>query len=733
MHENNRGVARRLLATGVTVALTTAGVVAGSMTAAHAAPVPVTTTLTDLAGNALDGVAIAYQLQPDGYYDEVVRQTVADGVVSLPVEPGTYKFAFGDYERVFTPEFYNDKPTLDTADAVVIGGPATLAPVALAPAPTVHGQVLSPTGRAIPNANISLFKAADGAPAGSTQSRPDGSFAINAVPGDYKVYFAGGQYAAEYYNNKPTLATADVVTVGAAGANLGPVTLTEGAVITGRITSPTGSPLERAMATLYTVTESGTQSLRSDLADSNGVYSIEGVPAGTYKIQFSDPVNEYASEWFNDKATSETADPITVGVEGVVGQVDAALTPRPAIDPATIDLSGVVVDSAGAPVMGATVVAFDTPADADRPEGVDFATSNRAGAYSFTELGASSTSENAFKIQARDDLAREEGQYLRLDRWFGDTQSYVSATTTGVPASGANITLPLTGGITGVVTSESGLPVDSVGVGFFETNGEGVSLGGASVKEDGTYLTTGLVPGKYKVLFSDSSFNSYTITRVHSPEWYDDTVFSQAKIVTVTSGRTTTGINAALSENLKALRKPEILGSPYLKGKVRATPGTWSMGTGTSYKYEWLLGEAVIGTGSTLEVPGAAKNKRITLRVTASNSGHDGTALASTQVIKKKPKVKIAVKGKKAKITVSGKKIKPKKIKGKVVVKKIVRTDEFGAPVYKAVGKGKLANGTASITLKKLIKGKNELVFFITLKGGKLGDATIAKKIKYKG
>ena len=69
-------------------------------------------------------------------------------------------------------------------------------------------------------------------------------------------------YAAEYYNNKPTLATADVVTVGAAGANLGPVTLTEGAVITGRITSPTGAPLERAMATLYTATESGTQSLR---------------------------------------------------------------------------------------------------------------------------------------------------------------------------------------------------------------------------------------------------------------------------------------------------------------------------------------------------------------------------------------------------------------------------------------------------------------------------------------
>ena len=113
------------------------------------------------------------------------------------------------------------------------------------------------------------------------------------------------------------------------------------------------------------------------------------------------------------------------------------------------------------------------------------------------------------------------------------------------------------------------------------------------------------MPGNYKVLFSDSSFNSYTITRVHSPEWYDDTVFSQAKIVTVTSGRTITGINAALSENLKALRKPEILGNPYLKGKVRATPGSLVDGApARPTSYEWLLGDTVVGTGSTLEVPG---------------------------------------------------------------------------------------------------------------------------------
>ena len=83
-------------------------------------------------------------------------------------------------------------------------------------------------------------------------------------------------------------------------------------------------------------------------------------------------------------------------------------------------------------------------------------------------------------------------------------------------------------------------------------------------------------------------------------------------------------------------------------------------------------------------------------------------------------------------MSVSAKKVKAKKFKGSVVAKKIVDTDEFGAPVYKKIGKAKLRNGKASLTLKKLGKGKNKLVFFITLKGGKYGDAEVAKTIKVK-
>ena len=53
-------------------------------------------------------------------------------------------------------------------------------------------------------------------------------------------------------------------------------------------------------------------------------------------------------------------------------------------------------------------------------------------------------------------------------------------------------------------------------------------------------------------------------------------------------------------------------------------------------------------------------------------------------------------------------------------------------PVYKKVGKAKLRNGKATVTLKKLTKGKNKLVFEITLKGGKYGNAEVAKTVKVK-
>ena len=732
MSSVRRGVLARLAAGGVAGATALAGITVGLATPAHAAAVGVTTTLTDPAGNGLDGEVTAYVQQPDGTYLYAADAVVADGAVSIAVEPGTYKFYFADESRVFSGEYYNDKLDFDSADAVAVAGPTALAPVSLAARATLSGQVVTAAGKPIDDASVRVYDATDNTQVTSVRTRPDGTWVAGVDAGSYKTYFSATGYAFEYYNNKPSLATADVV---GAGANLGQVVLTRGGVVQGTVVNQAGAPLERARATVY---DANGGQVGSDLTDANGNYRVEGVDPGVVKVQFSDPVDEYLTEWNSDKPDRATADPVDVGVEAAV-TVNAALAPDPAaaIDPATVDLSGTVVDSSGAPVIGAEVVAYDTPADADKPAATDYALTDRSGVYRFTRL--SETSETVYKVQANDVLEREEGQYRRLARWFGGAQTYDVAAPVTSPGIGANITLALTGGISGSVTSEAGLPVDSVGVRFFDEKGNPVAEGYSYVEDDGTYSATDLVPGTYKAQFFDSAaYDRYLVNydagnlRIHAPEWYDNTSFIKAKEITVTSGSTVTGIDAALSPDLRTFRKPEINGKPYLGGKVRAYPGVWSLDSGTTYTYQWLIGDTVVGTGSSYSLTKAAKNKRVTLRVIAENGVFNGTALTSSQVIKKKPKVKVSVKGAKASVTVSAKKVKAKKFKGSVVAKKLVRTDEYGAPVYKKIGKAKLRNGRASLTLKKLAKGKNKVVFLVTLKGGKYGDAEVMRTIKVK-
>jgi len=724
-----RGALSRLVAGGVAGATALAAVTVGLAAPAHAAPVTVSGTLTDPAGNVLDGFVVAYAQQPDGFFSFVGSQRVDDGVVSLPVEPGVYKFEFGDEDGAFATEYYVDKPTLETADSVSVAGPVTLAPVALAARPAFTGQVVSPSGRPVENASVAALDPTSGSTLNSVATRPDGTFRLGAPAGTYKIRVTSGRFATEYYDNQPTLEAAAPVTLGAGDVPLSTIALQAGTTVTGRVTNAAGAGLERASVSLQAVSGGN---YYFDSTDEAGNILIEGVRPGTYKVQFSDPLGEYLGEWWNDKPDFASADLLTVGL-GPVGGLDAVLAPDPdnvAVDPATVDLAGQVVDSAGKAVVGAQVVVYDTPADGDRRRTVTSTTTDRSGSYTFSNLDPSFRSEDVFKVYASDPYQVEKGAFARMPRWIGGAQTYAGASTVGVPTGGAVITLPLTGGIAGAVTSEVGLPVSGVGVTLFDAKGNPDEMfGSTSVEENGSWATTSLVPGTYKVLFSQ--FGSVSGLS-HAPEWYDDATFDKAKTITVRSGQTVTGIDAGLGQEFKAVRKPEIRGKQYLGGKLRAYPGVWALESGTTFGYEWLIGDTVVGTGSTYAVTKAAKNKRVTLRVLAENGDFNGTALVATQVIKKKPKVKVAVKGTKATITVSAKKVKAKKFKGSVVVRKVVREDEYGAPVYKKIGRAKLRNGKAALTLKKLSKGKNKLVFEITLKGGKYGNAEVTRTVKLK-
>ena len=84
-----------------------------------------------------------------------------------------------------------------------------------------------------------------------------------------------------------------------------------------------GTGLERVRATA--VSQSGRE--YSDLSDANGVFRIEGVAEGIYKVRFTDPAEEYLTEWFNDKADQATADPLVVNGDATVAGIDLPWPP----------------------------------------------------------------------------------------------------------------------------------------------------------------------------------------------------------------------------------------------------------------------------------------------------------------------------------------------------------------------------------------------------------------------
>jgi hypothetical protein len=156
-----------------------------------------------------------------------------------------------------------------------------------------------------------------------------GIYSITVPPGTYRVYFKPffGDYAPEWYNNRRDFASATPVVVGdgAIVANIN-AALDVGGQIGGRVTAASGgAPISGVYVYAYTSTTS-TSYVGYEYTDATGVYTITGLLAGTYYLEFeTSSGSEYLSEYYNNKLSLAAADGIAVTLGGVVGGINAAL------------------------------------------------------------------------------------------------------------------------------------------------------------------------------------------------------------------------------------------------------------------------------------------------------------------------------------------------------------------------------------------------------------------------
>ncbi|MBM4029500.1 MAG: hypothetical protein FJ280_29500, partial [Planctomycetes bacterium] len=128
--------------------------------------------------------------------------------------------------------------------------------------------------------------------------------------------------------------------------------------------------------------------------------------------------------------------------------------------------------------------------------------------------------------------------------WYDDSPTSVGAdevvVATGGTTAGINAALAERGRIAGLVTGADGVtPLAGITVEVYSQGGS--LLGSTNTDTAGQYNYGGLEAGNYKVYFRDPAGQ-------HAPEWYDDALKSgNAKLVAVSAGATTEGINASLA------------------------------------------------------------------------------------------------------------------------------------------------------------------------------------------
>jgi hypothetical protein len=735
MTSTHGGAFARLVAGGTATATAFAGLAIGLAAPAHAA-VTVSGSTIDAAGNYVDGYISVFSVfdedgdgtvEPfEGDYLFDASTSTQGGAFDLVLADGNYKIQFFPYSGYseLQDEWYRDKADLPSADVITVAGVAQTLPAWTIDAiPTVTGTVATTDGRPVNNATVTAYAADDNSYLAQDQTGANGAFKIG-VEEAVKLQFSGfdpvtgKQLAMEYYSDKADLATADAVVP---GASVGTVTLAPGGSISGRVTSDAaGVPLHR----IEVCAESN-----CDYTNADGRYTIEGVSTGAHEVYFSDPIDEFLPEYFNNVAIDEDGDPVSdpiivnVGPGAAVTGIDAGLATKSNPALTGVDLSGVVRDQLGGVGVGYEVYAYTTPADPRDAEIIAETISNRSGGYAFTTLDRVG-GETEFKIAVQGDAAREDGEFARRTIWSGNKYGYDTATAVTAAPQVLDFVQPVAGGIAGAVTSELGGVPENPWVAYLDEDGNYAGAGDEEFGTDGSYETRSLWPGEYKVQLGGTR---------HVPEWWDNAILAEAKTVTVKPGQIVPGISGALARDVKAVERPSIEGNAWVGKTLTLDKGVWTAMADVQFSYEWLVKGAVVATGPTLKLTKKNLGDKVVGRVTNDAGFTQGQALTeSTFKVGYKPKVKAKVTKKSAAITLKAKPLKAKKVKATITVFEIVGVKKNGDDKLKKLGKAKIKKGKGTVKFKKALdKGKHKLVF--TVKGkGKVGSGDIMKKVKIK-
>jgi hypothetical protein len=396
---------------------------------------------------------------------------------------------------------------------------------ALAAGGQITGRVSDPAGQPVAGLTVEATSSANATYSASTDA--DGRYAIAGLPADgYQVAFlsvaSGLSFANFYYRDPQTASLGGVVFVSAGGttpgvdAQLGPP-----GHISGTVTDQQGHGLA---GFVVSVRAPDTPEYAFPVTDAAGHYTTGPLAAGSYTVgvesdSLSGPAGRgYVPENYHQKLGSQTPDPVTVEMGATTAGIDVQLH-------AAGQISGVVTDPVGSPLVGATVAAIDGGGHAAGSGG----TTGVDGAYQISNLEPGSYTVRFGPPWASD--------YLGTD-FAGPVVVAASATTAGINAKLAHL-----GVITGTVTDSAGHPLAGIIAslappGFAPVGG--VPQHGSATDAQGRYTINLVAPGVYSVYFSGGSYVAQYYGGASS--------LDAAATIVVSGGTTATGIDARMQQ-----------------------------------------------------------------------------------------------------------------------------------------------------------------------------------------
>ena len=291
----------------------------------------VSTTVTETGTGTPIAGAFALALTSGGR-PEIATVANGSGQATLAgLGAGSHYLGWIDPTGGHTTLFWPNSPNMPDATPVAVTAGATGSVDGSLPVQsgTPGGATLSGTvteaGTASPLAGVMVLamRAADYRMARGTTTDGSGHYTLDVAAGDYKLVFldATGTHAMEWHDNQPYYGVGTAASVTAPATTDADLDATTGSM-SGTVTDdPATTPLEGAW--VIAIGPNGIAGGSTTAAD--GTYSIDGLPAGTYRATFVDPMGGRLQEYWTNSPDYPGATTFTVAGGADTAAIDAAL------------------------------------------------------------------------------------------------------------------------------------------------------------------------------------------------------------------------------------------------------------------------------------------------------------------------------------------------------------------------------------------------------------------------